>query len=310
MADACQAQQRNLYREDVTSYRDGAGTLYMDQLHKVSWSIPTDVPYHAQFSRQPMIKQGDYMTMHPMEFMSKGDWKADSFANTYGSFGIRSDVRRAPRARARLASDRREPSRDARCAGTDLTGLRLPRLCVCYCVCYCVWRIRRVIPWLRFTTACTRRPAALLALGLVSRRPRYGGVEWGCGGATPHALAPSPQSLPCVAKNNRATHSTPYNPNFLRRPPPASLLVCSQLVCGSLCLLPVVSRFLGIRRSRRATTPSATDGSMRPSRCSASASSKSELHATPPPRCAFHNCWAHRPWFLSATPVGGRNHTR
>jgi hypothetical protein len=92
MADACQAQQRNLYHDDVTSYRDGSGTLYMDQLHKISWSIPTDVPYHAQFSKQPMIKQGDYATLHPMEFMSKGDWKNDSFSNTYGSFGIRSDV--------------------------------------------------------------------------------------------------------------------------------------------------------------------------------------------------------------------------
>jgi len=91
MADACQAQQRNLYHDDVTSYRDGSGTLYMDQLHKISWSIPTDVPYHAQFSKQPMIKQGDYATLHPMEFMSKGDWKNDSFSNTYGSFGIRSD---------------------------------------------------------------------------------------------------------------------------------------------------------------------------------------------------------------------------
>ena len=92
MADACQAQQRNLYRDDITSYRDGSGTLYMDQLHKVSWPIPTDVPYHAQFSKQPMIKQGDYATLHPMEFMSKGDWTNDSFARTYGSFGIRSDV--------------------------------------------------------------------------------------------------------------------------------------------------------------------------------------------------------------------------
>lgn len=92
MADSCQAQQRNLYKEDVSQYRDGSGTLYMDQLHKVSWPIPTDVPAHAQFSKQPMIKNGDYTTLHPMEFMAKGDFTADSFSKTYGSFGIRSDV--------------------------------------------------------------------------------------------------------------------------------------------------------------------------------------------------------------------------
>ena len=127
MSDSAQAQQRNLYNKDITSYRDGNGLLYMDQLLKVSWPISTDVPAHAQVSAQPSIRDGWYRTLHPMEFMQKGDYTADSFTNTYGSFGIRSDgdptcsvhqrlytpSRSVARAGARTAASQAEQAGDA-----------------------------------------------------------------------------------------------------------------------------------------------------------------------------------------------------
>ena len=99
MSDSVQAQQRNLYHKDIEQYRDGAGLLYLDQLQKVSWPIPQDVPAHAQFSSKKSVAAGDYDSLHPMEFMGKGDFKADAFTKTYGSFGIRSDVRATERPR-------------------------------------------------------------------------------------------------------------------------------------------------------------------------------------------------------------------
>ena len=105
MSDSVQAQQRNLYNEDVKAYRDGAGTPYMEQLRQLSWPIPTDVPTHAQFSSQQGISEGHYKTLPPMEFMHKDDYTNECFTKTYGSFGIRSDVRAAP-SLARLACER------------------------------------------------------------------------------------------------------------------------------------------------------------------------------------------------------------
>ena len=49
MADSVQPTQRNLYQKGVTgTYRDGTGTLYTEQLKKLSWPISSDVPTHAQ----------------------------------------------------------------------------------------------------------------------------------------------------------------------------------------------------------------------------------------------------------------------
>ena len=97
MADSVQPTQRNLYQKGVTgTYRDGTGTLYTEQLKKLSWPISSDVPTHAQHSAKKAVDEGAYSTLHPMSFVQTREIDEPTFSETYGNFGIRSDVRRRP----------------------------------------------------------------------------------------------------------------------------------------------------------------------------------------------------------------------
>jgi len=67
MSDSCQPQQRNLYQTKFAhlEYRDGAGTTYKEQLRRLSWGVPDDVPAHAQPSSTSSVAIGKYNTLHP-----------------------------------------------------------------------------------------------------------------------------------------------------------------------------------------------------------------------------------------------------
>ena len=57
MADAVQAQQRNLYQTKFAhlEYRDGLGNSYNEQLRQQSWPVVDDVPPQAQPSASAQV---------------------------------------------------------------------------------------------------------------------------------------------------------------------------------------------------------------------------------------------------------------
>ena len=92
MADSVQPIQRNLYRNAVTgTYRDGSGTLYGEQLKKLSWPISSDLPIQAQKSARKHVESGQYSALHPMKFYQEREIDEPPFAATYGKFGIHAD---------------------------------------------------------------------------------------------------------------------------------------------------------------------------------------------------------------------------
>lgn len=91
MADSVQSVQRNLYRNDIGKYRDGAGMQYGDQLHKLSWPVSHDMPTHAQNSARGGVEAGLYSTLHPMSFYATREIDEPTFKEVYGTFGIRAD---------------------------------------------------------------------------------------------------------------------------------------------------------------------------------------------------------------------------
>lgn len=80
MADNVQPIQRNLYKPDVASYRDGAGEAYDEQLDKLSWPISFDVISSGKRVVDPLLGAGK----------TEPDFGAEpNFKQAYGDFGIR-----------------------------------------------------------------------------------------------------------------------------------------------------------------------------------------------------------------------------
>jgi len=92
MADAVQPIQRNLYQKNdgeiAGFYCDGRGTLYSEQLKRLSY-VSSDVPLQAQLSARRAVGEGAYRTLHPMHMWTtpscpRGRNDEPTFTQTYG----------------------------------------------------------------------------------------------------------------------------------------------------------------------------------------------------------------------------------